>query len=234
MKEDEFASKWGYTGTLGPDNWGNLDPAYTECSTGKKQSPIDLVGATPSALPEINFDYKPSAINLENNGHSIEWGYNPGSSIDIGGTQYELIQLHFHAPSEHEVNGEHFPMELHVVHKTPEGKVAVIGVLIKEGAENPAYAKLWSILPANKGETQSADADLNGVDLLPANPQQASRYSYEGSLTTPPCTEGVQWNVFEQPIELSQAQIEQFTSIYSNNNRPVFPLNDRELLVSSA
>jgi len=233
-EENEFVSNWGYTGALGPENWGNLDPAYTECSTGKKQSPIDLVGATPSPLPEINFEYKPSAINLENNGHSIEWEYAPGSSIDIGGTQYQLIQLHFHAPSEHEVNGEHFPMELHVVHKTPEGKIAVIGGLIKQGAENPAYARLWSVLPENKGETQSADADLNALDLLPANPQQAARYSYEGSLTTPPCTEGVQWNVYEQPIELSQAQIEQFTSIYSNNNRPVSPLNDRKLLVSGA
>ena len=231
--EAESATDWGYTGTIGPDSWGELNPAYAQCSSGQNQSPINLVGATPSALPEINFDYKPSTINLENNGHSIEWRYDRGSSIGLGGTQYELIQLHFHAPSEHVVNGEHFPMELHIVHETPEEKIAAIGVLIKQGADNPAYAKLWSMLPKNKGETHSTNAELNAVDLLPANPQQAPRYSYEGSLTTPPCTEGVQWSIFEQPIELSQAQIEQFTSIYSNNNRPVFPLNDRELLVSS-
>lgn len=231
--EAQAASNWGYAGEIGPANWGNLDPAYSECSTGKKQSPIDLAGATPSTLPEINYDYKPSAIKLENNGHSIEWGYAPGSSIDIGGTQYELVKLHFHAPSEHLLNGEHYPMEMHMVHETPDGKIAVIGVLIKQGAENPAYAKLWSVLPKNKGEIQSTDTGLNSIDLLPTNPQQASRYSYEGSLTTPPCTEGVQWNVYEQPIELSQAQIEQFTSIYSNNIRPVFPLNGRELWVGS-
>ena len=231
-QETEKPAPFGYSGKDGPSHWGSLDPSYGLCSEGRKQSPIDLTHAQPSALPRIHFAYEPAEVEVENNGHSLEVVYPPGSSIQLDGTEYELKQFHYHAPSEHEVNGHSLPMEFHFVNESDDGAVAVIGVLVEKGQPNPAVSKLVRALPKEEGETLPVSGELNPLDLLPPDPVSAARWSYEGSFTTPPCTEGVRWSVFKRPIELSAPQIAAFIGVYDHNNRPVQPLNGRELLVS--
>ncbi len=221
---------FGYSGRTGPENWGALDPSYRACSEGRRQSPIDLRGARASSLPPIRFSYEPAEVEVENNGHSLEVAYPLGSSITIGDTDYQLDQFHFHSPSEHRVDGRSLPMEFHFVNRAGDDTVAVLGVLVAEGAANPTIAKLAPALPSEEGDTLPAPGEVNVLGLLPADPESAPRWSYEGSFTTPPCTEGVSWNVFREPIELSASQIASFREFYNGNNRPVQPLNGRELL----
>ncbi|MBI1743482.1 carbonic anhydrase family protein [Candidatus Acetothermia bacterium] len=226
-------AEWGYEGKTGPDFWGSLSPDYALCSSGKAQSPINIVDsvATKQNLRDIVFHYEPTKLHLLNNGHTLELEYEEGSSIEIDGTKYGLVQLHFHAPSEHTINGRQFDMEMHLVHKSASGNLAVIGVMIRKGKENKAYEQLWNNLPAEKDKEASLNAKVNADDLLPAN---RLTYRYTGSLTTPPCSEGVSWNVLTTPIEFSQGQIDRFTEVLNRscctfNNRPVQPLNGREL-----
>lgn len=221
---------FGYGGKTGPSNWGALDPSYRTCSEGRRQSPIDLTGARASSLPPLRFSYEPAEVEVENNGHSLEVAFPQGSSIEIGDTEYQLDQFHFHSPSEHEVNGRSLPMEFHFVNRTAGDEVAVIGVLVTEGEAHPTIAKLAPALPSEEGDTLPAAEEVNALDLLPPGPESAARWSYEGSFTTPPCTEGVSWNVFRDPIELSASQIASLREFYDGNNRPVQPLNGRELL----
>jgi carbonic anhydrase len=221
---------FGYSGKSGPENWGTLDPSYRACSDGRRQSPIDLTGARASSLPPIRFSYEPAAVEVENNGHSLEVVYPQGSSVEIGGTEYELDQFHFHSPSEHHVNGSPLPMEFHFVNRAGDDTVAVLGVLVAEGEANPTIAKLAPALPGEEGEALPTPGEINALDLLPPDPESAARWTYEGSFTTPPCTEGVSWNVFREPIELSASQIASLREFYDGNNRPVQPLNGRELL----
>lgn len=221
---------FGYSGKTGPENWGALDPSYRACSDGRRQSPVDLTGARASSLPSIRFSYEPAKVEVENNGHSLEVAYPPGSSIAIGDAEYQLDQFHFHSPSEHRVNGRALPMELHFVNRAGDDEVAVIGVLVTEGAAHPTIAKLAPALPSEEGDALPAPGEINALDLLPRDPGSAARWSYEGSFTTPPCTEGVSWNVFREPIELSASQIASLREFYDGNNRPVQPLNGRDLL----
>lgn len=221
--------KWGYGAENGPDVWGRLSPDYILCAEGRRQSPIDLADASPTRSPSVIFDYRPSPLTVVNNGHTVQVDYSEGSSIEIEGTRYELSQFHFHSPGEHTLSGESLDMEMHLVHRNASGELAVVGMLIRSGRENAAFKPVWDNMPAVEGEPRRIDGvSVNAEDLLP---REKLFYRYDGSLTTPPCSEGVKWFVLTTPVEMSAAQIESFRAIFKGNNRPVQPLNERELLV---
>ena len=220
-------AEFGYTGAIGPSEWGELDPAYSACSEGSEQSPVDLGDAKPGPVPEISFDYEPATATLINNGHSVEAELESDSSIEVDGSRFALSQFHYHAPSEHRVGERAFPMELHFVHQGPGEEIFVLGALVDAGEANPAYDDLVEALPADSGESAELANPIDPAELLPPGFTEARHRSYEGSLTTPPCSEGVSWSVLEQPLELSEDQIARYTSIYSSTNRPLQPLNGR-------
>ena len=220
-------AEWGYSGEGAPERWGGLNADFALCESGTMQSPINLAGATRTDLPDLEFDYEPTPLDIENKGHTVQLDYQPGSAITVDGTRYELVQFHFHTPGEHQLQGREFPAALHLVHRSPTGELAVVGVLIERGDENEALAPVWNHLPRAKGEDHEiASLRVNAVDLLPATRQH---FRYSGSLTTPPCTEGVKWFVLDEPIELSAQQIHALHSIIGTSNRPVQPLGTREL-----
>jgi carbonic anhydrase len=221
---------WGYAGDTGPAYWGELSPEYTECATGTAQSPIDVDTVKEENLVNLAFNYNPSNVNIVNNGHTVEVVYAPGSFFTVDDAQYDLKQFHFHAPSEHTVDGQFAAIELHLVHETADGTKAVVAVLINEGAENPAFAPVWKHLPAAEGAEQEYDVQVNAADLLPTD---QTTFRYSGSLTTPPCSEGVNWFLMIRPIEMSAEQIAAFTAIYDGNHRPVQPVNDRTILADT-
>ena len=222
---------WGYKMENGPDVWAQLNPEYQLCSAGIHQSPIDIVNPTPAELPPITFNYRPTSLNIHNTGNTIEIAYQEGSWIEIDETKYHLLQFHFHAPSEHTVTGNPYEMEMHLVHKSEDGTLAVIGAFIKSGSVNAAFDTFWHRMPSVSGESvQDNSVLLNASDLLPRTKRT---YRYEGSLTTPPCSESVKWLVLTTPIEISHSQIAAFKAILYGNNRPVQPLNERELLVDT-
>ena len=216
---------WGYGADNGPRKWAGLDPGYAACATGKHQSPIDIHDATPADLAPIQFDYKPSVLRILDNGHTIQVNVAPGSSITVQGERYELAQFHFHKPSEEKIDGKSFAMVAHLVHKDDRGRLAVVAVLLKEGASNPLIETLWTHLPHVKGREQMVKSvSIDAGTLLPAD---RAYYTFEGSLTTPPCSEGVTWFVLATPVEVSTAQVAAFGRIYAMNARPTQPLNDR-------
>jgi carbonic anhydrase len=225
----ERPASFGYAGSEGPENWAALDPAYEACSAGDRQSPIDLVGGNERELPELELAYRPAELEIENNGHSLEAEYPPGSSLSIGGDEYELQQFHFHAPSEHRFDGRSLPLEFHFVHASEDGRIAVLGVLVEEGEDNRAFSPLTRATPAQEGARAPVGGTGKARDLLPDAVESAPRWSYSGSLTTPPCTEGVRWEVLAEPIELSAAQIERYTAVYDATNRPLQPRNGRRI-----
>ena len=218
---------WSYEGEEGPTHWGELSPEFATCSAGKSQSPIDISNPNPQDLANLVFHYQPSKINILNNGHTIQVNYDAGSYIELDGVRYDLLQFHFHSPSEHSINGELVEAELHLVHKNADGNLAVVGILINAGAENAAFKTTWDNLPSQAGPVQQVGAEVDAAAMLPV--QQAT-YRYNGSLTTPPCSEGVKWNVMTEPIEMSETQLAAFTSIFEGNNRPTQPLDGRTLI----
>lgn len=225
--EAHAAPHWGYTGEVAPEFWGDLNPTYVLCETGIRQSPVDITNAGQSDVADIVFHYAPAPLTIVNNGHTVQVVYSEGSYIEVGGSRYDLQQFHFHAPSEHEIGGEPAAMELHLVHKNAEGKLAVVGVLWQVGAENTALTPIWAHLPTTEGAAKSFDAEVTAAALLPTD---HTSFQYSGSLTTPPCTEDVSWFVMAQQAELSADQLAAFTSIYDGNRRPVQPLNEREIV----
>ena len=216
---------WSYSGAEGPEHWGYLKPEYASCMRGHRQSPIDIRDAHDADLPSIQFDYKPTALKVIDNGHTIQVNYDPNSSITIGDRRYELIQFHFHHPSEEEIEGKAYDMVVHLVHRAQNGNLAVVAVLLTKGRANALVQELWEHLPETKGKETLIDRiEINAVDLLPAD---RGYYSFSGSLTTPPCTEGVSWFVLKTPTEISSAQVTQFARLYPDNARPVQPLYGR-------
>ncbi|MGE7624065.1 carbonic anhydrase [Viridibacillus sp. NPDC096237] len=223
--------EWSYEEDIGPNNWANLDPSFSMCGKGMEQSPIniDLEDVVlDKNLGDIKFDYQPTKFTIMNNGHTIQANdASRKNSIVINGEKYTFLRMHFHNPSEHQINGHHFAMEAHLVHENSKGQKAVLGILINPGKENKLLTEFWSKLPPKVTE---ADIPLNNaIDLTNFLPIDKKVYRYSGSLTTPPCSEGIIWSVMEQPIEMSEAQIDAFSSIISNNNRPVQPLNNRKV-----
>jgi carbonic anhydrase len=220
---------WSYQGGTGPAKWATLEHEYETCGTGKAQSPIDIkdADAKKSELPPIVFDYKSSPLKIIDNGHTVQVNYAPGSSITVQGKRYELVQFHFHKPSEEKVNGRGYDMVAHLVHRDQDGNLAVVAVLLKIGGANKLIQTLWDALPRKKGEEEVKSVEVNAAGLLPAN--KAAYYTFTGSLTTPPCSEGVTWFVLKSPMVVSEEQVVRFGHLYSMNARPTQPLNGREI-----
>jgi carbonic anhydrase len=228
---------WGYKPDNGPSNWGKLNRDWTLCAEGNQQSPIDLSGARREQFDKMELEFPTASLRIIHqthvldaidNGHTIQINYDGGETFKIGSESYALRQYHFHSPSEHTVNGSHYPMELHLVHVSEEKKLAVIGVFIQEGRHNEAFDRIWSNLPTQPG--QEVHHENVQVDVDHILPENRATYRYLGSLTTPPCSEDVRWFVYSEPIELSINQIKAFQKIFHGNNRPTQPLNDRTLL----
>lgn len=209
---------WSYEGEGGPDNWHRLDTKNTLCATGQRQSPIDIRDGIKVDLEPIKFSYKPATFRIIDNGHTVQVSVGDGR-ITLTGKTYELVQFHFHKPAEERINGRGFDMVAHLVHRADDGQLAVVAVLLEKGAENPLIQTLWNYLPLEKNTEvvpPSPTIDLNA--FLPA---ARDYYTYMGSLTTPPCTEGVLWLVLRQPMQVSPEQIAIFSRLYRNNARPI-------------
>ncbi|MGE5387167.1 MAG: carbonic anhydrase [Betaproteobacteria bacterium] len=215
---------WSYAGEGGPENWHKLNPRYVACASGDRQSPIDIQNGIKVDLEPIKFDYRPSAFRIVDNGHTIEAVTGSGS-ITITGKTYNLVQIHFHRPAEEKIDGRAFDMVAHLVHKSDDGRLAVVAVLMEKGAENPLVQMLWNYLPLEKNLPVTPPAA--SIDLGAFLPASRSYYTYMGSLTTPPCTEGVLWLVMKQPVQVSVEQIAIFSRLYPNNARPTQPAANR-------
>ena len=222
---------WAYTGDHGPDHWGDLKSDFKICKTGKNQSPIDIKvsSAVEANLSNLNVSYKDSGLNVLNNGHTIQANYKEGSHIIADGQRFDLKQFHFHTPSENHIAGKSYPLEVHLVHADVSGNLAVIGVMFEEGAANDFLAGIWDHMPTKAGGTHEDSAALiNANKLLP---KDSGYYRFSGSLTTPPCSEGVRWFVMKKPLTASKAQVEAFHKVLGgNNNRPVQPTYARLIL----
>ena len=220
--------KWGYSGQRGPQYWGGLSLAFSVCSMGKNQSPINLSEFTEGELAPISFKYMQAGSSVLNNGHTIQVNYDKNSSISINQHSFELKQFHFHAPSENHINEKSFPMEVHFVHADKKGNLAVIAVMIKKGQLNTELEKVWENLPMRAGNKNQLQVKVSASALLPDNKDY---YRFNGSLTTPPCTEGVWWLVMKDSISASAGQLKKFTEAIGHpNNRPIQPTNARMIV----
>ncbi|MCM8596368.1 carbonic anhydrase [Accumulibacter sp.] len=210
--------QWGYEGDAGPDNWARLSPEYATCASGRRQSPIDIRDGLRVDLEPIQFSYRPSHFRVIDNGHTVQVEVD-GSSLSLLGKRYELVQFHFHRPSEERIDGRASDMVAHLVHKSDDGKLAVLAVLLEKGSEHPIIQTVWNHLPLEKGEyVAPPDPTIDVAQLLP---QDRSYHTYMGSLTTPPCTEGVLWLVLKQRQQISAEQLAIFARLYRNNARPI-------------
>jgi len=225
----QSGAHWDYYGKTGPLGWGHLDPAYRLCSQGKEQSPIDIRGAKLNkALQPIEFHYLSASVELENTGNTVRINVRPGSYILADGVRYDLEQFHFHHPGEEAVNGKLTDMDAHLVHKSADGKLAVVAIRLSQDAGDPnaTLAALWPHLPSTAGTTEKVSDMINPGGLLPAD---RGYWTYMGSLTAPPCTEGVRWFIFEQPVSISRTQLRAFAMLYRINSRPLQDRNGRRI-----
>jgi len=220
---------WSYQGPAGPQTWGGLKPEFNLCGNGQRQSPIDIRGGLPVDLEPVKFNYQPSPFAVIDNGHTVQANLAPGNHVEIGGKRFDLVQFHFHRPSEERIDGRQFEMSVHLVHKDDQGKLAVVAVLFDKGLPQPAVQKVWNNLPLERGEESAARVQLDPAEILPTDRRY---FTYMGSLTTPPCSEGVQWVVMRQPVTMSPEQLELFARIYPMNARPVQQASGRRILQS--
>jgi carbonic anhydrase len=228
--QESHPPHWTYSGAEGPEHWGKLDPAYSLCSTGRMQSPINVKNAKPADLPVLKIDYRAVPLNIIDNGHTVQINYAPGSTFTVGDRTYTLKQFHFHHPAEEQINGKSFPLVAHLVHADADGHLAVIAVLFEHGASNPLIDTLWKNIPAEKEKAQDVPSvSVQAQDLLPS---ERGYFTFSGSLTTPPCSEGVAWYVLKSHTTISPEQVAAFAKIYSGNARPIQPTNGREILQS--
>jgi len=218
------STHWSYEGDTGPENWSKINTAWASCNTGNRQSPIDLRDGIKVDLEQIVFDYQPSSFNEIDNGHTVQVNVAGGNFLTVGGTTYELQQFHFHRPSEERVNGKGTEMVVHMVHKSYDGKTAVLAVLLERGAANPMIQTVWNNLPLEKLTTVTPSIVLDVNEILPA---RRDYFTYMGSLTEPPCTENVLWIVMKQPMTASPQQMALFSRLYPFNARPVQAGNGR-------
>ncbi len=243
---------WGYTGSSGPDAWHSLSKEYLLCGSGKRQSPVNISNETPADLYPMQYNYQPIPLLVLNNGHTLQANYNTlegeetvtiggkaypvqrkpqyNSTLMLGDVSYQLLQFHFHAPSEHARDGQRYAMEVHLVHKSADGNLAVVGVLFERGKENPALRKLLDNVSTNINEVKLAQGvTINAIELLPDDRRV---FHYYGSLTTPPCSENVNWFVMTTPMKVSDTQVKQFENLIGENARPLQPMHWRSMLVS--
>lgn len=223
---------WGYTGHEGPENWGTLSADYSMCKDGKSQSPINItseVTVEAEDLEKIGFDYNTGISSVINNGHTIQVNFDAGSSITVDGIKFPLIQFHFHTPSENQIDGKEFPLEGHFVHATKDGSLAVVGLMFEDGAQNAFLAKVWAKMPKKAGGKESLSISADEVNAL--LPEDKDYYRFNGSLTTPPCSEGVRWLVLKNYSTISKEQTKEFLDIFHHeNNRPIQPINARKVI----
>ena len=226
--QESHPPHWSYEGAEGPSKWAKLDKSFATCALGHTQSPIDIREAQPADLPALKFDYKAVPLNIIDNGHTIQINYAPGSALTVGDKTYTLKQFHFHHPSEEHIKGHGFELVAHLVHADSEGHLAVVAVLFKPGAENPLVATLWKNIPPQKEKA----VDLPGVTVDASNllPPDHGYYTFPGSLTTPPCSEGVTWYVLKTQSPISAAEVAAFAKIYPKDARPIQALNGRHVL----
>ncbi len=217
---------WGYEGRSGPDHWASIKGEFSTCGVGKRQSPINIDSSAGTDLGSIEFNYNDTKIEIVNNGHTIQVNNSAKSFIKIGARKFDLLQFHFHSPSENTVANKPFDMEMHLVHKNDQGELAVVGVFLKAGGTNGQLSKFWKDMPASVSK-KALTAKINPKDLLPAN---KAFYHFNGSLTTPPCSEGVNWYVLKDPVEVSKDQVGKFLAVIGNNARPVQASNGRFVL----
>ena len=222
-KDDKaHAVHWGYEGDNGPEHWGD---AFPVCGKGKKQSPLNIIGPFDKSKDTLSVDYKEGPLKMLNNGHTIQVNIEPGSTLTIGKESFDLLQFHFHRPSEEQVDGKNASMVAHFVHKSKDGKLAVIGVMLNEGKDSAAIKTLWANLPPKEGEEfLPSKVTFNPASMMP---KEMAFYNYEGSLTTPPCTEGVQFYILKTAVDISKQQLAKFP--YKLNARPVQSLNGRKI-----
>ncbi|WP_287788652.1 MULTISPECIES: carbonic anhydrase [Atlantibacter] len=222
-----MASHWSYEGHSSPEHWGELSNEFKECQAGKNQSPVDISHPLEAHLAPLNVHYTQGPVSLLNNGHTLQASFDQKAqnTLTIDGVKAELQQFHFHAPSENTINGKHAAMEMHLVHKESNGDVVVVAVMFEVGAENPALATLWQKIPQSTDKSVALDAQIDMNALLPTD---RTYWRFSGSLTTPPCSEGVTWLVMKHPLTLSDAQLKTFKALmHHDNNRPTQPLHGR-------
>ena len=224
----QWKTQWSYQGAGGPGHWGDLDPDYAACKIGKEQSPIDIRNARKAQLPAIQFEYKSGPLKIINNGYTaVRVNYAPGNGnfLFVGHQRYELTQFHFHHPSEESLDGKPYDMAVHLMHESSDGKVAGVAVLLKAGRANATVQQLWEYMPKTPGKEEViAGVQVNPAGLLPLN---TSYFTYMGSQTAPPCTEGVTWFVLRTPMEIPAEEINAFAALYPHDVRPPQPLNGR-------
>jgi carbonic anhydrase len=221
---------WSYDGAGGPPQWAALKPEFSTCAKGTRQSPIDFRDPIRVDLEPISFDYRPGAFRVVDNGHTIQVNLAEGNAIEVRGRRFELVQFHFHRPSEEAIDGRRYDMSLHLVHRDAAGKLAVVGLLLDAGAANPTLQQVWNNLPLEPGEQVAARAPLDPATLLPLS---RGYFATMGSLTTPPCDEGVLWMVMQQPVPVSREQIAIFSRLYPMNARPLQPTGTRLIQASN-
>ena len=228
---------WSYGGENGPQHWADLSPDFATCATGNEQSPINIDLATTNVvkLDDIEIEQESWALSVVNNGHTVQVNMAPGSKMEIGDKEYHLLQFHFHTSSENTIDYQFFPMEVHFVHMNSHGQLGVLGVMFEAGESNPALAAILATHPVHEGKhALHHGGGIDPMKLIPAEGDEVEEYyNFSGSLTTPPCSEGVNWLLAKQPVEASADQLHEFKKImthdglYSGNNRPVQDLNDR-------
>jgi carbonic anhydrase len=223
---------WGYTGHEDPAHWGDLDPQYAECKLGGSQSPINIskeITVETKGLEPIMFHYITGASEVINNGHSVQVNVKPGSFIQIDGKEFELKQFHFHTPSENQINGKNFPLEAHFVHAAKDGSLAVVAVMFEDGKVNEVINKIWKKMPKKPGQKALCGLSTQMINAL--LPKEKAYYRFDGSLTTPPCSEGVRWFVLKAYLTISKKEVDEFLhTLHHPNNRPVQPINARKVL----
>ncbi|MDP9045551.1 MAG: carbonic anhydrase family protein, partial [Pseudomonadota bacterium] len=217
-------ASWDYAGAAGPAEWARLNPEFATCGSGKRQSPIDIRDGIKVELEPVQFSYQPSTFRVIDTGHTVEVDVAPGNFIEVAGRRFELLQFHFHRPSEERIEGKPFDMVVHLLHRDTAGRLAVVAVLLERGSAQAIVQTVWNNLPLEKGEDVAARGTLDPGQLLPT---ERGYFTYMGSLTTPPCSEGVLWMVMKQPVPISAEQIAIFARLYPMNARPVQPAGER-------
>lgn len=227
-QEAGHSPHWGYEGEVGPDHWAQFESDFGACSSGRNQSPIDLDRFIEAELPPIRFDYKPGGHQVINNGHSVQVNYADGSSITVDDTVFALKQFHFHSPSENTIRGRSFPLEAHLVHVDGKGNLAVVALMFEEGESNAVLATIWPKVPKVENGKEALRPQVSAADLLG---RDRDYYRYAGSLTTPPCSEGVRWFVLKQPAKANEEQLGLIGRTLGHpNNRPLQPVGARAVL----
>ncbi len=214
----KISHHWDYEGEFGPENWGKINPAWSQCGSGKRQSPIDIRDGMKVDLADIDFNYRPSLFTEIDNGKTVQVNVAAGNFITIGNQSYELVQFHFHRPSEEKINGKGTEMVVHLEHRGPDGKLAIVAVLLERGQANETIQTVWNNIPLEKQQAVAPGIEIDPYELLP---ERREYYTYMGSQTTPPCQENVLWLVMKQPMTASPAQMALFSRLYPLNARPV-------------